>query len=89
MTRVTSESDRRRSDERLIASVALGALAVGGVVALARSPRLRRLAWTGVTFAVTTWLPAWGLAQLGAAWAGTRPAPVEQALAPPVDARRA
>ena len=80
---------RRRDDERLLTSLLVGAAVAGGVLLLVRSSRLRRLAWLGTRFALTTWLPAWGATQLNAAWTESRPAPRVPALATPPDADRA
>jgi hypothetical protein len=80
---------RRRDDQRLLTSLLVGAAVAGGVFVLATSPRLRRLAWRGAGFALTTWLPAWGLSHVRAAWAETAPAPSIPALGPPRDADRA
>ena len=76
----------RAADERLAAAATIGALAVGGAVLLARSPRLRRVAWLGARYALTVWLPTWGLTQVREAWAASAPPAAVPALAPPADA---
>lgn len=85
MMPASSRVDHRQADERLLKSLAVGALVAGGVIVLARSPRLRRLAWMGASFAITSWLPAWGLRQVREAWSESRPAAPVPALAPAMD----
>ncbi len=86
MIPVSNSADQLRADERLLTSLAVGAVVAGGVVVLVRSPRLRRLARTAVSFALTTYLPAWGLRQLREAWTESAPAAPVPALAPTADA---
>jgi hypothetical protein len=59
---------RRSSKERRLANTILGVAAVAAAVAIARTPRLRRIAVTLATTALTTTLPGLLLREIRLAW---------------------
>ena len=67
------------SSAEKVASIALGAVAVGAAYYVLRTPHLRRLAWRLGVAAVTGTIPAWVRREIRDGWeASGRPAPASR-----------